>query len=208
MRSDWLPVYQGSARKQSATTGVARGPGLAYIRRTMRPNIYLVGPRAGGKTTLGLALAHALGRDFADTDALFVQKWGQSIADFVAERGWDAFRDEETRILEAVDRAPGRVIACGGGMVLRPRNRELLSRGLTLALLAAPSVLAARLARDPAEAQRPSLTGKPLLDEVAEILAEREPLYRASALAVLDAALPLEDLLARALTALDSEPHS
>jgi shikimate kinase len=168
----------------------------------MEPTIYLVGPRASGKTSLGLALAQRLDRGFADTDALFLQKWGRSIADFVAERGWEAFRDEETRILEAVDRAPGRVVACGGGIVLRPRNRELLARGRVLYLRGDAALLAGRLARDPAEAQRPSLTGRPLTEEVAEVLAQRVPLYESVAHAILDAALAPEGLLRQAVTAL------
>lgn len=168
----------------------------------MEPTVYLVGPRASGKTSLGLALARRLGRGFADTDALFLQKWGQSIADFVAERGWEAFRDEETRILEAVDRTPGRVVACGGGIVLRPGNRELLARGRVLYLRGDAALLAGRLAQDPAEAQRPSLTGKPLTEEVAEVLAQRAPLYESVAHAALDAALAPKDLLQQAVTAL------
>ncbi len=168
----------------------------------MRANVYLVGPRASGKTSLGLALAARLGRDFVDTDALFLQKQGQSIADFVAERGWEAFRQEEARILEAVDRAPGRVVACGGGIVLRPENRALLARGRVLYLRGDAGLLAGRLALDPAEAQRPSLTGRPLTEEVAEVLAQRAPLYEGLAHATLDAALAPAALLDQAAAAL------
>lgn len=169
----------------------------------MERSVFLIGPRASGKTTLGRALAADLEAGFVDTDALLVQRLGRSVAEFVAARGWEAFRDEETRVLEAVARTPGRVVACGGGIVLRPRNRELLAEGETLYLRADPAVLADRLARDPAEAQRPSLTGRPLLDEIAEVLAARAPLYESCARAVLDASLPLDRLLEAARAALN-----
>ncbi|HBR06609.1 MAG TPA: shikimate kinase II, partial [Desulfovibrio sp.] len=64
------------------------------------------------------------------------------------------------------------------------------------------ALLAGRLARDPAEAQRPSLTGRPLTEEVAEVMTQRAPLYESVAHAILDAALAPEGLLRQAVTAL------
>ena len=168
--------------------------------------IYLVGPRACGKTTAGRLLAERLGREFVDTDELLVARFGGSIAEFVAAHGWEAFRDEESAVLEllAANAAAGAragmlVVSCGGGIVLRSRNREILTAGRTLYLHAAPEVLAARLTADPLEAQRPSLTGKSATEEVREVLASREPRYREVARAVLDGCAPLEAVVRQAM---------
>jgi shikimate kinase len=72
------------------------------------------------------------------------------------------------------------VIATGGGCVVRAENRELLrSTGLTIWLTAAPSVLAARVARDAeTPSRRPPLTPLPGYAELERVVREREPLYR------------------------------
>lgn len=164
-------------------------------------NIYLIGPRACGKTTIGKQLAEALKRRFVDTDALFLQKHGE-IAPFVESNGWEAFRDGERAVLEDVSNAEDLVVGCGGGIVLRPENREILKKGFTVYLKTLPEDLAERLACDPNESQRPSLTGKGLADEVRDVLAEREPLYSECATAVISASTP-EATLALILTALE-----
>lgn len=149
-------------------------------------NIFLIGPRACGKTSIGKALAEKLGLGFVDTDHKLVESVGMEIADYVEKNGWDAFRDKETGTLQEVASKPPLVIGCGGGIILREANREVLSTGLTLYLKTAPEILAERLMTDPNEAQRPSLTGKSIVDEVREILADRAPLYEGCADVILD----------------------
>jgi shikimate kinase len=50
-------------------------------------NIYLLGMRGSGKTTVGKRLAEALQCAFVDTDALVVAEAGQTIEDIVAASG-------------------------------------------------------------------------------------------------------------------------
>ncbi len=159
-------------------------------RMDMKRNIFLIGPRACGKTSVGRALAKQLGLDFVDTDHALVASVGMEIAEYVDQKGWDGFRDKETETLERVAGEAVRVVGCGGGIVLREQNREILKGGMVLYIKTAPEVLAERLMRDPNEAQRPSLTGKSIVDEVREILEERAPLYEGCA----DVILPEADL--------------
>jgi shikimate kinase len=160
--------------------------------------IFLIGPRASGKTSLGRILAERLGAVFCDTDAMVVARLGRSVAEHVAVYGWESFRDAETEVLKQAESACG-VAACGGGIVLRRENRELLARGVVLYLAADPEVLAGRLQADPLEAQRPSLTGKDVVEEVRDVLAQRENLYREAAHLVLDAGAGLDALADEAL---------
>ncbi len=148
-------------------------------------NIYLIGPRASGKTTFGRELAARLERPFVDLDAAFVEKRGETIAALVEREGWDAFRRAEADILAETAARKGQVVATGGGVVLLPENREILGRGLVLYLQAHPDRLAERLMADLNEEQRPKLTEMGLREEITATLAEREPLYLSCAHACL-----------------------
>lgn len=147
----------------------------------IKRNIFLIGPRACGKTSVGRKLAEELGLEFVDTDHALVASVGMEIADYVDQNGWDAFRDREAETLEQVADEGIRVVGCGGGIVLREENREVLKSGLVLYLKTDPEELARRLMNDPNEAQRPSLTGKSIVEEVREVLAGRAPLYEGCA---------------------------
>nr|WP_294515428.1 shikimate kinase AroL [uncultured Bilophila sp.] len=169
----------------------------------MTHTIYLVGARAAGKTTFGGALARRLGCRYVDTDVYLLETTGETVADIVAREGWEGFRKRESDVLRAVT-APGTVIATGGGMVLAEANRRFMrDNGIVLYLSAPAEVLAARLQANPNAAQRPTLTGKSIVEEVNDILEAREALYRAAATHVLNAAASPRELLAEALAILE-----
>lgn len=145
-------------------------------------NVFLIGPRASGKTSVAAIVAGRLGLEHADTDEIARRLMGASIADFVEKRGWPEFRRIESKALAEAAMPGNRIIATGGGVVLAEENRTLMGdRGLVVYLKADPRTLAERLAADPDEAERPSLTGAGLVEEVERVLAEREPLYKACA---------------------------
>lgn len=80
-------------------------------------------------------------------------------------------------------------------MVLAEANRRYMREHGRVFFLSAPAeVLAARLRRNPLEAQRPSLTGKSLDAEVREVLEARLPLYRDAAHHELDARRSITEL--------------
>ncbi|WP_330985340.1 MULTISPECIES: shikimate kinase AroL [Enterobacterales] len=166
--------------------------------------IFLIGARGCGKTTVGQKLAQACQFDFLDTDQILQQREGRSIADIVAKEGWPAFRSRETQTLQSVT-VPQSVIATGGGIILAPVNREFLRKnGIVIYLKAPVAVLAGRLEAFPEESQRPTLTGKPISEEVREILAQRDALYRETAHHVVDAACDPDDVVAQILSAINA----
>ena len=168
----------------------------------MAHTIYLIGARAAGKTTFGGALARQLGCNYVDTDIHLRETTGETVADIVSREGWDGFHKRESAVLREVT-APATVIATGGGMVLAEENRRFMrENGIVLYLSAPAEVLAARLQANPNAAQRPTLTGKSIAEEVAEVLAAREPLYRETATHILNAAATPKALLAEALALL------
>ena len=144
--------------------------------------IFLVGGRGSGKTTVGRRLARALGWAFTDMDEFLCERAGKSVAEMVAAEGWEGFRARERAALrEAVAEArggTGAVIATGGGVVLDAGNRDFLrENGRVIWLSLPPEAATERLAQSPLTAQRPSLTGKSLLEEVREVMEARAPLY-------------------------------
>ncbi len=153
--------------------------------------VFLIGPRASGKTTVGRRLGRMLGGTFLDTDDLVEDRLGMSIAAFVERNGWDAFRRQEHLALAdavAATQPDGvAVIATGGGIVLLEENRRLMRRsGLCCYIDVPVAVMVERLSRNPDPSQRPSLTGRSIQDEVGDVVRRRRPLYLETAHRVLD----------------------
>jgi shikimate kinase len=146
--------------------------------------ILLIGMMGAGKTTIGGLLARRLGWAYLDSDAQVEAASGRGVAEMFATEGEAFFRAAETRALrEALADDGPQVISVAGGMVLDPRNRELLARsGLVVWLRARPETLAARVGDG---------TGRPLLgdDPAAAIVrldAVRRPLYDSVAAEAID----------------------
>jgi shikimate kinase len=140
-------------------------------------NLVLIGYRGTGKSAIGRELGGVLGRPVVSIDAEIVREAGQSIADIVAGSGWGCFRDLEERACRRLGACDGLIIDCGGGVVEREANMDSLRKGSHVFWLrATPATIVARIRGD---GSRPSLTGgKSFTEEVAEVLARREPLYR------------------------------
>ncbi len=149
--------------------------------------IFLIGPRGCGKTTVGQLLARARHFQFSDTDHRLQAHEQRTVAEIVQAEGWARFRELETLSLKAVT-LPNTVIATGGGIVLAEGNRQFMrENGVVIYLQASVSALIDRLEAYPKAEQRPTLTGKPVREEVGEVLAQREALYRDAAHHIVDA---------------------
>ena len=149
--------------------------------------VFLVGARGCGKTTIGRALAETLGYSFADTDSYLLTSTGKSVAEIVSAEGWPGFRSYESLALKQVT-AASTVVATGGGMILSESNRRfMVEHGVVIWLNVPADILAARLEASPEDTQRPTLTGKSMVDEIVEVLAAREELYSHTARHIIDA---------------------
>ncbi len=167
-------------------------------------NLFFVGLRGSGKTTLGKAVAEKLGVPFLDMDAVIQEQAGESIREIVEQKGWETFRSLEEKALQEICSVHGRVIATGGGVVLSEANRKLLHQhGTVVYLMADPPVLARRVGKDQASAeQRPPLGKESLEQEMSNQLWEREPLYMMVANHTLQADKPGDELVQEVLAAL------
>jgi shikimate kinase len=152
--------------------------------------VVLLGYRGSGKTTVGRKLADRLWCEFVDTDEEIVRRAGKSIREIFAEQGEAAFRELESQVVLDALKREGDVISLGGGAILRDENREALaaSQHSRIYLRCDPDMLHRRIQNDAATtASRPALTALGGgIDEIKQLLATREPLYRAVATAELD----------------------
>jgi len=133
-----------------------------------------VGMPGCGKSTVGKLLAAETGRCFVDTDALIVERAGCSIPEIFARDGEAAFRDLEAQVVADTARESGLIVATGGGVLLREENRRALRQNSRVIFL------------ERALSQLPS-AGRPISQSrpIEEIYAERLPLYRAAADAII-----------------------
>ncbi len=145
-----------------------------------KKKVILTGYRATGKTTVGKLVAGRLGLDFYDMDKVIEERQGCTVAEIVADGGWQKFRRLENQLLAEMAGLENGVISTGGGAVQHRENwQRLMQTGLVVWLTADRSTICGRLTADAVtDAQRPALTAGTTLDELTEVLAEREPLYR------------------------------
>ncbi len=98
-------------------------------------NIILIGMPGCGKSTVGTLLAKKLQRELLDTDAEIIKADGRSIPEIFAADGEPFFRNLETTATENVGKQLGKVIATGGGAVMRKENRDALRQNGTVIYL-------------------------------------------------------------------------
>ena len=146
-------------------------------------NIILIGMPGGGKTTVGKLVAKKLGREFVDIDDHISSTAGKAIPDIFADDGEEAFRTLETQVTGEICKESGRVVACGGGVVTRSRNYDLLHQNGIIVLLKRPLD---QLVSD----GRPMSISK----GVSRLARERTPRYTAWADVVVDNTLAPEQV--------------
>ncbi|APZ96856.1 shikimate kinase [Fuerstiella marisgermanici] len=150
--------------------------------------VTLIGYRGCGKSSVGPLLARQLGCDCVDSDDQIEARAGKSIREIFATDGVDEFRRLETEVLTDLIAQDNIVIAAGGGAILAEVNRQRIqAAGPVVWLRATVETLAARICGDGTTAdRRPSLTGKSVEVEVAEVLKARLPLYESTSSIIVD----------------------
>ena len=138
-------------------------------------NIILVGPMGSGKSTIGNLIAKRLQREFQDSDHFIENRTGVDIARIFDIEGEQGFRDRETNALRELLGENNRVIATGGGSVLRKENQQLLRKtGYIVFLDTSLNQQMQRLRRDK---KRPLLQTENPRARLEALFEERRPIY-------------------------------
>ena len=139
-------------------------------------HIILIGFMGCGKSSVGKALSEALNCSRVDTDTMIEEQAGRKISDIFRESGEEYFRELETKALEQLMHVQEQnVIAVGGGLPVRPVNREYLKKlGRVVYLTAEVETLTERLQGDDT---RPLLQGEELQKRIRELMDARGEIY-------------------------------
>ena len=141
--------------------------------------IILIGYMGAGKTTVGKALAKALGVTFYDLDWYIETRMRRTVKQIFDQEGEEGFRRIEHNMLHEVAEFENVVLSCGGGTPCFFDNIDYMNRqGQVVYLKASPDVLYQHLKMG--KSVRPLLLDK-TPDEVktfiVEQLAYRERFY-------------------------------
>ena len=140
----------------------------------------LLGFMGSGKSTI----ARGLDPDFVDMDSLLEDRLGMPIARFFEEKGEAAFRQVESEILADLLKTD-QVVSTGGGVVISPRNRDLLKQNPENIYLKADfETLYQRISADK-DNQRPLFLNNSK-EDLAAIFNERQAWYEEVASKVID----------------------
>lgn len=141
-------------------------------------NIAFVGMPGCGKSTVAALLSEKTGRVSVDTDAM-VEECGEKIPDIFAKYGEAEFRRRETEAVKAAGKDKGKIIATGGGAILKTENRIALRENSTVIFLNAPTETLAMegrpLSKSPEALQKMYAERLPLYLETADFSVEVDP---------------------------------
>jgi 3-dehydroquinate synthase len=147
-------------------------------------NIILVGMMGAGKTTVGKALAHSLGKIFIDSDHEIQERTGVKIPVIFEIEGEAGFRKRESEVLVELIKKNNIILSTGGGAVLSQENRQLLRQnGIVIYLRASVNDLYRRTRHDK---NRPLLQTQNLYARLHELYTQRDAHYRESAHVIID----------------------
>ena len=138
--------------------------------------IFIVGPMASGKSTLGKKLAQTLKIDFLDTDNEIEKRAGAEISWIFEVEGEEGFRERERKALQRSAEKDNVVISTGGGIVTIEENRDLMIARGKVVYLQTPIEI--QLKRTENDKKRPLLSQGDREQTLRVLKEERDPQYK------------------------------
>jgi shikimate kinase len=161
----------------------------------MGKNIVLIGFMGTGKSSVGTRLGQKLHREFLDMDREIEHLLGMPVERIFRVYGEMRFRSEERLLAEKLGKRRNLVIATGGGVVLDPENIQALKQnGLVVCLQAKPEDILERVNRK--KGTRPLLKKGSSIEDIQEMLKQREAFYSTADLTIDTSGKELEEIVA------------
>ena len=138
--------------------------------------IALIGMPGAGKSAVCTLLAKKTGFNLFELDDIFEKEQNIKIKDFFQKFGEEKFRKIESDILLNTLKYDNCAISCGGGIILKEKNRKLLFNDdvFTIYLSAKIETIYERIKKD---TSRPLLAVLNPKEEIKKILSTREKYY-------------------------------
>jgi shikimate kinase/3-dehydroquinate synthase len=172
---------------------------LAAVAEERQPALVFIGFMGAGKSRAARAAREA-GLEALDADLALQEELGMPIVDFFDRHGEREFRSREAAFaVDALERADGGAISLGGGSVLADPVRAALARHVCVWLKPPLD----ELWRRAEGSERPLARERETFER---LYAEREPLYRELADAVLLSADPVPRALASLVALASARP--
>jgi shikimate kinase len=129
-----------------------------------------------GKSTIASIISKKTGYKLYELDKIFEQQKNCTIKDFFKNFGEEKFREVETQILKEICDKESIIISCGGGIILKKENREILfnSDVTTIYLEANSKNIYNRIKTD---SSRPLLQVANPKEEIEKLLDSRKSFY-------------------------------
>lgn len=138
-------------------------------------NIMLIGFMGVGKTTVSKVLSKELNMPEVDMDAYIVKREKMEISDMFETYGEQYFRKVETDCLIEIQKEKGRIVSCGGGVVVKDENIEYMKAGGVILLLTATPQTVYERVKD--STNRPILNGHMNVEYIEELMNKRKARY-------------------------------
>lgn len=142
-------------------------------------NIFLIGFMGTGKSTVARHMQQKYGMEIVEMDETIETREGMRISKIFEKYGEPYFRDRETALLREIEAKENVVVSCGGGVVLREENVEIMKKSGDIVLLtASPETILRRVRNDE---KRPLLKGKKNVHAIRELMEARREHYEKAA---------------------------
>ena len=148
-----------------------------YVVHEGCDHIFFVGFLGAGKSTLARNLGALFNRDFVDTDRMVERMAGKTVCQIFRDAGEARFRELEAQALEGLTQRKSLLVSCGGGIVERSENVDLMHSMGKIVFL--DGDLSDSLRQIQHKETRPDLGG--CLKETSACYNRRRPLYEAAA---------------------------
>ena len=138
-------------------------------------HIFLIGFMGCGKSAVSAYIAETHNMDIMEMDEEIVRRENMTIPEIFDCKGEIYFRNLETQLLQELENQPGKIVSCGGGVVLREENVEIMKKsGFIVLLTAEPETILERVKDDD---NRPLLRGNKNVEYIKALLEKRIPHY-------------------------------
>jgi shikimate dehydrogenase len=101
----------------------------------LQTNIVFIGMPMSGKSLYTRIMGNKYHKDVIDIDQEIERETNLSIPEIFETHGEEYFRSVETAIVEKISKLNNKAISCGGGVILNPKNMDMLKQNGIIILL-------------------------------------------------------------------------